>query len=84
MGIDAGITVSFYAKGKLVSKQYINCYKCKAVSREFPVADCDHIKVRFSTEYDSSSSDSSTSSEGEDNNSEADRLIDEVDFIDGK
>lgn len=53
MGIDAGVTVSFYLKGKLIKTEYIDCYKFRAASQTFCVIDFDKVTVEFSTEYDS-------------------------------
>lgn len=55
MGVDAGVTVYFYAGGKLIKTTYIDCYKFQSNSKVFDVSKFDSIKVIFSSEYDSSS-----------------------------
>lgn len=76
MGMDAGVTVSFYSNGKLIKQSYINCYKYSKASQTFSVTKFDSIKVKFATEYDSDSQDSE-----ENNNSELDKLMDKTDGV---
>lgn len=84
MGDVPSITVCFYSKGVLVRHQFIDCYKFSSVTKKFSVTEYDAVKIKFSTEYDDSSSDEVTlTDEDKTNNSELDKSVDEIDFIDG-
>lgn len=55
MGVDAGVTIYFYTNGKLIKISHMDCYKFQSNCKDFNVTDFDCIKVKFSSEYDSSS-----------------------------